>query len=303
MEIIKAKVTNILLDKYVLKDLKNGNEFSGILRGNIKKSSNLVVGDVVECEKSYDKYMINKILPRTNFVIRPPVANIDQMIIVLSIDNPSPDYVLLDKELILCKSKNITPVICINKMDLAEDDIPKKHLEYIKRVYGNLNIDIIYVSADKKEGLDSLYEILKNKTSAFSGNSGVGKSSLTKVLLNKTKDYDIEVGQIGKKTKRGKHTTKHVKLYELSKDTYLFDTPGFSSYELYDIEYRELKNYYDEFKKCHCEYDDCNHVIETSKVCDVKRNVEKGIIDKDRYERYVYLFTRQKQIDDKKYKR
>ncbi len=291
-EKIKARVIEILLDKYVLKS--DIGIIEAYKRGNIKRKDNILVGDLVECTKSYDKYMIEKVLTRKNQVIRPPVANIDQMIIVLAIKDPLPDYILLDKQLVLCKSKNIKPIICVNKTDLSND------FEYIKNVYLNLDLDIFFVSAKEKEGLEKLKLCLKNKVSAFSGNSGVGKSSIIKSIVGK--NYNIEVGKLGNKTNRGKHTTKYVKLYEFEENSYILDTPGFSSYELYDIEYKQLKNYYFEFQNCKCEYDDCMHILEKDDVCDVKMKVKNGIIDVKRYERYVYIFNKLKEMDSRKYK-
>ena len=171
---IIARVIEILLDKYILKS--DFGIIEAFKRGNIKKN-NVLVGDIVECEKSYDKYMITKIIERKNQVIRPPVANIDQMIIVISITNPTPDYILLDKQLILCKSKNITPIICVNKIDLSED------FEYIKNVYSKLGIKVFFVSGKENIGIEKLKECLVGKVSAFSGNSGVGKSSIIKKIV------------------------------------------------------------------------------------------------------------------------
>lgn len=290
------KVTKILMGTYFLENSKE--KIVGVASGNTKKRGNIIVGDRVKVKKAYDKYVIDKVTDRKNYFIRPPVANIDQMIIVISIKDPSPDYMLLDKEIILCLSKNIIPIICINKVDLINSD--DKEIEYIKNVYENIGLRVVYTSINNKESINLLKENLKGKESAFSGNSGVGKSSITKMIMGDRED--IQIGEIGKKTNRGKHTTKHVELYTINDDTYILDTPGFSSYELYDVEHKELKNYYAEFEKCNCDFEDCSHVIEDSKVCDVKRKVEEGIIDKDRYERYVYIYTKLKEQYDRRYK-
>lgn len=290
------KVTKILMNTYLLESKYN--RITAVASGNIKKKGNIIVGDLVKVKESYDKYVIDEVIDRKNYFIRPPVANIDQMIIVISIKNPVPDYMLLDKEIILCLSKNIAPIICVNKIDLLEEN--DKELEYIKNVYGSLGLKIVYTSINDLSSIDSLKELLSGKVSAFSGNSGVGKSSITKMIIGEEKD--IEVGDIGKKTGRGKHTTKYVELYTISKDTYILDTPGFSSYELYGINHKELKNYYNEFNKCKCDFEDCLHVVESSSVCDVKNKVENGAIDKDRYERYVYIYTKLKEQYDRRYK-
>jgi ribosome biogenesis GTPase len=297
-----GKIIRIDLDLYIINLEKSNNIICAKARGNAKKQGSILVGDIVEVEKIESDYMIVSVVNRQNSLIRPPVSNIDQMIIVVSIGAPSPDFILLDKQIILCKSKNIVPIICVNKIDLINEDIKaQEDLEYIKNIYGNLGIQIVYVSAKSGQGIDELKELLIGKTSAFSGNSGVGKSSITKEILNKSKEK-IEIGDIGQKSRRGKHTTKSVTLYSITQNSYILDTPGFSSYELYDVDHKVIRNYYPEFLKCKCDYDDCAHVIESDKVCDVKRNVETGNINQGRYDRYVYIYNKLKEKYDKRYK-
>ncbi len=292
-----ARVKEIVLNEYVLENIEDNSEFKASLRGNIKRKNGILVGDLVEVEVSYDRYMIKKILPRKNSLIRPPVANIDNLVIVVSLSTPSPDFFLLDKQLVLAKFKDILPIIVINKIDLNISDITNKDLSYIKNVYGNLGFQIIEVSAKNNIGIDVLKEKLHNKISAFSGNSGVGKSS----IINKIFGTNSLTFEVAKKTNRGRHTTKHVKIYK-NEDMYVLDTPGFSSYELYDIEYKELKNYYPDFLECKCDYLDCSHVFENEKVCGVKKAINDGRIDKNRYDRYVELFKKLKDEYDRKYK-
>ncbi len=292
-----ARVKEIVLNEYILENIEDNSEFKASLRGNIKRKNGILVGDLVEVEVSYDRYMIKKILPRKNSLIRPPVANIDNLVIVVSLSTPSPDFFLLDKQIVLAKFKDILPIIVINKIDLNISDITNKDLSYIKNVYGNLGFQIIEVSAKNNIGIDVLKEKLHNKISAFSGNSGVGKSS----IINKIFGTNSLTFEVAKKTNRGRHTTKHVKIYK-NEDMYVLDTPGFSSYELYDIEYKELKNYYPDFLECKCDYLDCSHVFENEKVCGVKRAINDGRIDKNRYDRYVELFKKLKDEYDRKYK-
>ena len=291
-----ARVKEIVLNEYVLENIEDNSEFKASLRGNIKRKNGILVGDLVEVEVSYDRYMIKKILPRKNSLIR-PVANIDNLVIVVSLSTPSPDFFLLDKQIVLAKFKDILPIIVINKIDLNISDITNKDLSYIKNVYGNLGFQIIEVSAKNNIGIDVLKEKLHNKISAFSGNSGVGKSS----IINKIFGTNSLTFEVAKKTNRGRHTTKHVKIYK-NEDMYVLDTPGFSSYELYDIEYKELKNYYPDFLECKCDYLDCSHVFENEKVCGVKKAINDGRIDKNRYDRYVELFKKLKDEYDRKYK-
>ena len=292
-----ARVKEIVLNEYILENIEDNSEFKASLRGNIKRKNGILVGDLVEVEVSYDRYMIKKILPRKNSLIRPPVANIDNLVVVVSLSTPSPDFFLLDKQIVLAKFKDILPIIVINKIDLNISDITNKDLSYIKNVYGNLGFQIIEVSAKNNIGIDVLKEKLHNKISAFSGNSGVGKSS----IINKIFGTNSLTFEVAKKTNRGRHTTKHVKIYK-NEDMYVLDTPGFSSYELYDIEYKELKNYYPDFLEYKCDYLDCSHVFENEKVCGVKKAINDGRIDKNRYDRYVELFKKLKDEYDRKYK-
>lgn len=292
-----ARVKEIVLNEYILENIEDNCEIKASLRGNIKRKNGILVGDLVEVEVSYDRYMIKKILPRKNSLIRPPVANIDNLVIVVSLSSPSPDFFLLDKQIVLAKFKDILPIIVINKIDLNISDITNKDLSYIKNVYGNLGFQIIEVSAKNNVGIDVLKEKLHNKISAFSGNSGVGKSS----IINKIFGTNSLTFEVAKKTNRGRHTTKHVKIYK-NEDMYVLDTPGFSSYELYDIEYKELKNYYPDFLEYKCDYLDCSHVFENEKVCGVKKAINDGKIDKNRYDRYVELFKKLKDEYDRKYK-
>lgn len=292
-----ARVVEKILDKVILRT-ENEQYLTAKLSGNAKRNNSLLVGDMVVVVHRYDSEMIEAVLPRKNEVVRPPVANIDQMMIVVAITDPAPDYHLLDKQIILCEQKQIQPVICLNKMDLAAQ--AKEDVRYLEKVYGKLGIPMIFMSTKTKEGKQELLDALEGKITALSGNSGVGKSSLTSWLHAEA--LPIEIGEIGEKTKRGKHTTKYVKLYPLGKDTYLLDTPGFSSYELYGVTYKELRDFYTEFKEFHCDFDDCHHVTESETVCAIKQAVSKGEIDQGRYERYTYLFKKLKEQDKKKYK-
>lgn len=292
-----GRVIRIHSNIIVVNDLKTDEKFDCVIKGNIKNKSNILVGDIVEFEEKYDKHIILKVSERKNFFVRPPVANIDKLIICLSLFNPSPDYLLLDKELIFCYKKGIKPVICLNKIDnIKVDNTLKKEIDYINLVYGKMGIDIVYTSAKDAVGINDLNKILENSISAFSGNSGVGKSSLTSLVIGK----DVEVGEISLKNKKGKNTTKSVDLYEIKKNTYILDTPGFSSYELIDVYYKDLKMYYKDFLRYRCKYEDCNHIFEDE--CEIKKLVEEGKIDKNRYERYKYLYLELLEKDKRKYK-
>ena len=290
-----AKIYELLPDNKCVAVDDNKKSYTATIKGSIK-SSKIYVGDNICLEEKSGVYVVDKIMERKNYFIRPPVSNIDYMIITLSIDSPKPDYMLLDKQIILCKKKGIIPLILITKKDLLNSE-NKIHLDYINRVYSKLGIEVYSISSNQNELLTDVITLKKGKVYAFSGNSGVGKST---VISNLTKDYTIETSNVSEKTNRGRHTTKYVKIYEVDK-AYILDTPGFSSYDLIDIEYKELKKYYDDFSKIDCIYSDCNHTSE--KECLVKEEVEKGNIDKSRYERYLKMFSELKIKDDMKYKR
>ncbi len=296
---MEAKVIQILLDKYICKDISDDKTITCIKSGNMKKTK-IYVGDNVLINLSSSTYVIMDICTRKNEVIRPPVANIDQMILCISTSNPSPDYILLDKQLVLCKQKNIKPVICVTKVDL---DGSKEIIEYIERVYGKY-YKILGISVKEGTCMNELMEVLKNNTSAFSGNSGTGKSSIVNYINSENEELkDIqEIGEISIKSKKGKHTTKEVRLFNIMPNTFILDTPGFSSYEIFDLSYKELKDYYEEFLKYTCKYDDCRHFNESADVCKIKELVNENKIDKGLYDRYIYIYNELVKKDSMKYK-
>ena len=256
--------------------------FDCTARGLFKlKNSKPLVGDRVEIKNNH----IEKILPRKNEFVRPPIANIDQLIIVVATANPKPDLLLLDKQLMMAIKNNVEPVICINKIDFEES------YEEIVNVYENIGYQVITTDAKNKVGIEKLMLLLQNKITAFAGNSGVGKSTLTNNIMGHTVS---EEGLTSEKLERGKHTTKYVELYEAAENTYVADTPGFSTYEVQDISYKELENYYEEFTPYmkDCKYRGCTHIKEDE--CGIKNAVKKRKIDKGRYERYCELYEKLK---------
>ncbi|MBR1883612.1 MAG: ribosome small subunit-dependent GTPase A [Clostridia bacterium] len=261
----KVRITEKLPDnRYVAVD-EHGASYTAILKGNLKKNA-IYVGDFALAEKSYDSYVITKILERTNCFVRPPVANIDYMVLCLSINSPKPDLNLLDKQIVLTKSKSAEPIILITKMDLI-DEKSKEMYNYIMDTYTKIGIKVISISAQKESNILEKLGFEEGKVYAFSGSSGVGKSTIISKLLN---DSTIEVSDVAVKTNRGRHTTKYVKLYNVG-NAFVVDTPGFSSYELLGIEAKSLKDYYPEFIKIKCIYSDCMHAEE--KECNVKEKV------------------------------
>lgn len=280
MEKIKGLVTKVYSDKYTVSI--NGEKVDCIARGLFKlKKSKPLVGDVVEIRDN----VIEKIYPRKNEFIRPPIANVEQLVIVIATTNPAPDLLLLDKQLIMAKKNDVDPIICVNKIDLKDD------YDEIVNVYQDLGYQVITTNAKEGIGVEKLAIILQNKITAFTGNSGVGKSALTNSIF---KDEISEEGETSKKLEKGKHTTKFVELYEIAPNSYIADTPGFSTYELKEINYRELDRYFSEFIPHiqDCKYRGCTHIKEEK--CAVKKAVERRLINKGRYERYCALYEKLK---------
>lgn len=280
MKKIKGLITKVYSDKYRVSI--NGEYVECGARGIFKlKKNKPLVGDLVEIKND----VIEKIYPRKNEFIRPPIANVEQLIIVVAVANPKPDLLLLDKQLIMAKKNDVEPFICINKIDLQDgyDDIVA--------TYQEIGYQVITTNAKDGIGVEKLAVILQNKVTAFTGNSGVGKSALTNSIF---KEEISEEGETSKKLEKGKHTTKFVELYEIAPNSYIADTPGFSTYELKDINYRELDRYFSEFIPHiqECKYRGCTHIKEEK--CAVKKAVERRLISKGRYERYCTLYEKLK---------
>lgn len=254
-----------------------------------KKDLSPIVGDRITLTLASDGTgSIDKIHPRKNFLIRPEVANVDVLVLVSAICSPLPDFSLIDKLLVTAESKGIEGVICLNKTDLASDNDAREFCDiYLKAGY-----KAIVASAKTGEGTDELRSIIKSKTVAFAGLSGVGKSS----LLKRVTGLDLKIGNVSK-IERGKHTTRHVELMEAC-DGFVFDTPGFSRLEADEIYASDLWQYFPEIAQLHgeCRFRTCNHVGEPG--CIVREAVENGSIAQSRYENYVSLFNKLKEIKD-----
>lgn len=255
-------------------------------KGNFKNTkTDLMVGDSVEFE--IDKFNtkkgnIIKRLDRKNYIIRPSVANIDKLLIVISIKSPIPDMILLDKQIIYALINNIEPIICINKID---KDFEREYIK-IQEIYEKIGYKVYPVSAKTKEGLEELKNELQGRTCVLSGNSGVGKSSLVNAIFN---TEIMKEGKISEKISRGKHTTRHIEVFDYE-NCRIIDTPGFSVFDVLDISKEEVYKYFEEFEEfiSECEYRDCMHIKEN--ICGIKEAVEKDKINKDRYERYKIIY-------------
>ncbi len=281
-------------------------EYNAYARGKFKNEEiTPLVGDIVEIsilsenqvsnnEKNNIKIdaVIERVLPRKNSLKRPKVANVDQIVFILSAKHPKPDLLMLDKQLAYAEFIGIEPIIIINKMDLAD-------CEEIKKLYTQVGYKTIIASAKEIIGIDEIKENLRNKTSVFSGNSGVGKSSIINAIygFNKT-----EEGEISKKNKKGKNTTTDIKLYEIEENTFIADTPGFSSFEINEIESSELDKCFIEFKDKikNCEFIGCTHIKEEN--CGIKEAVKNGEISEERYDRYYTIYEELKDKEKNKWR-
>lgn len=275
---MKGIITKVQSDLYIVKT--DNEKISCKAKGLFKlKKMSPMVGDIVEVNNE----IIEKIYPRKNEFIRPPIANIDQFIIVLATTNPKPDLMLVDKQIIMAEKNNVEPIICINKIDLQSD------YTSIIETYENIGYQVITTDAKNGYGIEKLAVVLNNKITAFTGNSGVGKSALTNNIFNESVSPE---GNTSEKIEKGKHTTKYVELFEFAENSYIADTPGFSSFELQEINYKELSNYFIEFApfESECEYRGCSHVKEIN--CGIKKAVNKRKIDKERYDRYTQLYEK-----------
>lgn len=220
-----------------------------------------------------------EIFPRKNSLVRPAVANVDCVVIVAAAASPAPDTVLLDKMTVSAEFRGIEPIICINKSDLADTG-------RLERIYAKTGYSVVVTSADDGSGTEELKELLEGKISAFTGNSGVGKSSLLNCLAP---HFVLETGEVSK-IERGRHTTRHAELMELSNGALVIDTPGFGSFEVDSMEGEELKNYFPEFSAFEgmCRFSGCNHIAEPD--CAVKNAVKEKIVSKSRHNSYKKLF-------------
>ncbi|MBR5578831.1 MAG: ribosome small subunit-dependent GTPase A [Lachnospiraceae bacterium] len=263
----------------------------GILRKNKLKP---LVGDFVELTalEEAGKGNILQVLERRNELIRPAVANIDQALVIFSVTKPEPNFNLLDRFLIMMEQKGLECILVFNKCDIADGDLLKK----IERIYAPCGYEVIFVSAISGMGISSLEERLQGKVSAVSGPSGVGKSSIINRLQNKV---SMETGEISEKIQRGKHTTRHSELILINEESFILDTPGFSSLSVFDCEKEELEYYYPEFAlyREQCKFSPCSHTHEPE--CGIKTALQEGKISEVRYQNYLQIYQEMK--DKRKY--
>ena len=250
-----------------------------------------LVGDNVEIEiLDEEKKLgnIEDILPRFNWLNRPAVANVDQTVIIFAVSAPAPNFNLLDRFLINMEQHEVPTVICFNKVDLEGF----RQSEDICRSYTKSGYEVLFISAESGYGIDVLEAVIKGKTTVFAGPSGVGKSSTLNSLFP---DANVQTGGLSEKIQRGKHTTRHSELMFVDDDTYIMDTPGFSSLYTEGIEAEDLKLYFPEIAAYTgtCKFNMCNHISEPG--CLVKKAVSDGRISKMRYDDYVMIYNELKE--------
>ena len=245
-----------------------------------------LVGDDVEIEVLNEEEKLGnivKILPRRSELIRPAVANIDQALVIFAAREPKPNLSLLDRFLVIMEKQDVPVIICFNKQDLCDEE----EVGRLKEIYEACGYPVVLASAKQGEGIEEIKSRLRGKTTTVAGPSGVGKSSLTNLLQN---EVQMETGEISKKLGRGRHTTRHSQIIQIEKDTWLYDTPGFTSFYVEEIEKEELRFYFREFSKYEgtCRFQGCTHTHEPG--CMVKNALEEGKISKERYENYLELY-------------
>ena len=258
----------------------------GILR---KEGNSPLTGDMVEITVERGKGMVERILPRKNSFVRPAVANVDALVVFAANVNPVTEPFLIDRVAAIAGDRDVPVYLCINKCDLdpAVD---------LVKIYQNAGFTVIAASAETGEGVEALREMIRGKLVAFTGNSGVGKSSMLNRLCPQ---LQLPTGEVSEKLGRGRHTTRHVELYCLEEDTYVADTPGFSSFDTDQMEVilkENLQYAFPDFGKylgC-CQFHDCTHRREPG--CAIRKAVEDGLVESTRYDSYLRLYEKASQI-------
>ena len=258
-------------------------------RGSLRRGDSPLTGDLVEISVEKGKGMVEKIMPRRNRFVRPAVANVDALVVFAANVNPVTEPFLIDRVAAIAGDQEVPVYLVVNKCDLDPA------LDLV-RIYTNAGFQVICTSAETGAGVEELRELIRGKLTAFTGNSGVGKSS---VLNRLCPELSLPVGEVSEKLGRGRHTTRHVELYRLEEDTYVADTPGFSSFDTDQMEVilkENLQYAFPDFGRYlgDCQFRDCTHRKEPG--CAVTAAVEAGEIEATRYDSYLRLYDKASQI-------
>ena len=258
----------------------------GVLR---KQGCTPLTGDLVEITVEHGKGMVERVLPRKCSFIRPAVANIDALVVFAANVNPVTEPFLIDRVAAIAGSQGVPVYLCVNKCDLdpAVD---------LVKIYESAGFSVIRTSAETGEGVEELCDLIRGKVTAFTGNSGVGKSSILNRLCP---ELELPTGEVSEKLGRGRHTTRHVELYDLGDDTFVADTPGFSSFDTDQMDVilkEDLQYSFPDFGPYigKCRFDDCSHRKEPD--CAVRAALEEGAIQPTRYDSYLKLYEKMSQI-------
>lgn len=282
----KGRVIRTLGGYYSIHPQGENGEIVAFIRGRLKKEGGrILVGDMVTFRAiNEEQFVIEEILPRHSYLKRPQLANVHRVVITFSLHQPKINYHLLDRYLFLVEAAELKVVLCINKLDLGEDTTPSEILTY----YRSIGYPTIFCSAETGQGMDELRREITDGVNVFAGPSGVGKSALLNAL---NPNLQLETGEISRKLKRGRHTTRQSELFILEGDTYVADTPGFSSLKLQDMEREQVQYYFPDFapflRQCH--FHSCIHDQEPK--CAIKEAVEEKKINRNRYQSYLQILS------------
>ncbi|MGI6701513.1 MAG: ribosome small subunit-dependent GTPase A [Christensenellales bacterium] len=254
-------------------------EYDCLSRGILRLKGGILVGDIVDVRTNDNSNVIEKVYPRKNSLVRPPVANIDTVLITIA-PVPRPDFILVDKLIINSRKEGIEPVIVYNKTDISDNEL----VDNIRAMYDNI-VKTLYISAETGEGIDALREEINGKFACFAGQSAVGKTT----IINAVTGRELETGELSR-IERGRHTTRHIELFNVGGDTVIADTCGFSSLENVDISPVQLPMYYNEYARLasYCRFIGCRHITEPE--CAVKEAVDAGTLNRERYNRYLTIY-------------